>query len=500
MCLNTNESSYPFPTWSSGPPSTRSRTTSSGLNRYPDREFTDLRKALTAYVQRQAGVVVTPEQLWAGNGSNEVLSHLVQAFGGPGRTALGFTPSYSMHPIITETLGTTWVDGLREAETFDLTAASAAAQAHRHDPSIVFLCSPNNPTGTALPFDVIGAVLAAAPNAVVVVDEAYAEFARPGTRSALTLLADNPRLVVTRTMSKAFAFAGGRLGYLVASAELVDALPLVRLPYHLSTPTQTIARVALEHADLMLSTVDAIKAQRDRIVSELAALGATPVRATRTSSSSAASPTRRRRGRRSSTRHPRPRRRHPPPPAGHGRHPEETTRFLAAMAELAPEPRRAARHPEHRRSPTHRDRRGRRMTPGSRTATIARTTKESSIELTVDLDGTGDSDVSTGVPFYDHMLASWPSTPSSTSASRPPATSTSTSTTRSRTPRSSSARRCVRRWATRRASHASAMRPSRSTRPWSTPSSTSPADPTWSTRASRRASSTSSSAATSPAR
>ena len=277
VCLNTNESSYPVPDVVVRAVLDALAADLAGLNRYPDREFTDLRKTLTAYLERQAGVAVTPEQVWAGNGSNEVLSHVVQAFGGPGRTALGFTPSYSMHPIIAETLGTTWVDGLREAETFLLTAEAAAAQAREHDPSVVFLCSPNNPTGTALPFDVIGAVLDAAPNAVVVVDEAYAEFARPGTPSALTLLPTHPRLVVTRTMSKAFAFAGGRLGYLVASSELVDALRLVRLPYHLSTPTQTIARVALEHAELMLSTVEAVKAQRDRLVHDLGALGATPV-------------------------------------------------------------------------------------------------------------------------------------------------------------------------------------------------------------------------------
>ncbi|GAA6527035.1 histidinol-phosphate transaminase [Intrasporangium sp. DVR] len=277
VCLNTNESSYPVPPVVVHAALEALEGDLAGLNRYPDREFTDLRKALSAYLEKQAGVSVTPEQVWAGNGSNEVLSHVVQAFGGPGRTALGFTPSYSMHPIITETLGTTWVDGLRESETFELTVESAATQASAHDPSVVFLCSPNNPTGTALPFDVIGAVLDAAPNAVVVVDEAYAEFARPGTPSALTLLGDHPRLVVTRTMSKAFAFAGGRLGYLVASAELVDALRLVRLPYHLSTQTQTIARVALEHADLMLSAVEAIKAERDRIVSGLRQLGATPV-------------------------------------------------------------------------------------------------------------------------------------------------------------------------------------------------------------------------------
>jgi histidinol-phosphate aminotransferase len=275
--LNTNENSYPVPDVVVRAIMRALEDDVAGLNRYPDRDFTDLRKALTAYLEKQSGVAVTPEQVWAGNGSNEVLSHIVQAFGGHGRTALGFTPSYSMHPIISETLGTTWVDGLRGRDTFDLTPESAAEQARAHAPSIVFLCSPNNPTGTALPFEVIGAVLEAAPDAVVVVDEAYAEFARPGTRSALTLLTEHPRLVVTRTMSKAFAFAGGRLGYLVAAPELVEALRLVRLPYHLSTPTQTIARVALEHADVMLATVEVIKEQRDRIVEGLAALGAAPV-------------------------------------------------------------------------------------------------------------------------------------------------------------------------------------------------------------------------------
>lgn len=279
--LNTNENSYPVPQVVVDAVLEALADDIATLNRYPDREFTDLRKALTAYLEKQSGVSVTPEQVWAGNGSNEVLSHVVQAFGGYGRVALGFTPSYSMHPIISETHGMTWVDGMRSAATepdaFDLTPESAAAQAREHDPSVVFLCSPNNPTGTALPFEVIGAVLEAAPNAIVVVDEAYAEFARPGTRSALTLLAEHPRLVVTRTMSKAFAFAGGRLGYLVAAPELVDALRLVRLPYHLSSPTQTIARVALEHADVMLGTVEVIKHQRDRIVERLAELGARPV-------------------------------------------------------------------------------------------------------------------------------------------------------------------------------------------------------------------------------
>jgi histidinol-phosphate aminotransferase len=276
--LNTNENSYPVP------PSVVAAITAAvaevavGLNRYPDRDFTDLRTALAAYLSA-SGTPVDPAQVWAGNGSNEVLQHVVLAFGGPGRTALGFTPAYSMHPIISTSVGTTWVDGLRGqgGSPFDLTVESAVAQVREHDPHVVFLCSPNNPTGTALGLDVVEAVYAAAERAVVVVDEAYAEFARPGTASALTLLEGRPRLVVTRTMSKAFAFAGGRLGYLAADPAFVDALRLVRLPYHLSAPTQAIALAALRHAPELLGTVEAIKEQRDRMVTGLAELGLEPV-------------------------------------------------------------------------------------------------------------------------------------------------------------------------------------------------------------------------------
>ena len=285
VALNTNESSYAVPAAVVDDIVAAVAAVAPRLNRYPDREFTDLRGDLAAYLSR-SGTQVDPEQVWAGNGSNEVLLHLLQAFGGHGRTALGFTPAYSMHPIITATTGTTWVDGLRgvgaadeqgDGGAFDLSVESAVAQVERHDPHVVFLCSPNNPTGTALTLDVVTAVHDAAPRAVVVVDEAYAEFARPGTVSALSLLEGRPRLVVTRTMSKAFAFAGGRLGYLAADPELVDALRLVRMPYHLSSPAQAIARAALRHADTMLGTVDAIKEQRDRIVSTLKDLGLDPV-------------------------------------------------------------------------------------------------------------------------------------------------------------------------------------------------------------------------------
>ncbi|GAB47654.1 histidinol-phosphate transaminase [Mobilicoccus pelagius] len=280
--LNTNENAYPVPDEVAEAITTAVAAETRGLNRYPDREFTALREALAAYLTHASGVTITPEQTWAGNGSNEVLLHLVQAFGGPGRTALGFTPSYSMHPIITRTADTTWIDGLRGRESagegdagarFDLPVEATAAQAREHDPSLVFLCSPNNPTGTALDLDVVRAVYDAAQNAIVVVDEAYAEFARPGTPSALTLLEGRPRLVVTRTLSKAFALAGGRLGYLAADPALVDALRLVRMPYHLSSVTQAVATTVLGHADVMLGTVEAIKTQRDRIVDELPALG-----------------------------------------------------------------------------------------------------------------------------------------------------------------------------------------------------------------------------------
>ena len=277
--LNTNENSYAVPDDVVTAITAAVTDTARHLNRYPDREFTELREALAAYLRSQTGVGITPEQVWAGNGSNEVLLHLVQAFGGVGRTALGFTPAYSMHPIITRTTGTTWVDGLRGTPTgvFDLDAGLAVRQVREHQPHIVFLCSPNNPTGTALSLDVVQAVVEAAPESLVVVDEAYAEFARPGMPSAMTLLEHRPLLVVTRTMSKAFALAGARVGYLAADPDLVDALRLVRMPYHLSDPTQAVALAAIRHDASLLATVEAIKAQRDRIVAELAGLGYPPV-------------------------------------------------------------------------------------------------------------------------------------------------------------------------------------------------------------------------------
>lgn len=276
--LNTNENSHSVPPQVVAAITDAVADVASGLNRYPDREFTALRTALAAYLSR-SGTVIDPAQVWAGNGSNEVLLHLVQAFGGAGRCALGFTPAYSMHPIITTTTQTRWVDGMRGRGVpgaFDLDVDSTVAQVREHDPDLVFICSPNNPTGTAVDLEVVDAVYAAS-RGLVVVDEAYAEFARSGTPSALTLLSGRDRLVVSRTMSKAFALAGGRLGYLAAAAELTDMLRLVRMPYHLSTPTQAVAVAALTHADAMLAQVASIRRQRDRLVDEVSAMGLAPV-------------------------------------------------------------------------------------------------------------------------------------------------------------------------------------------------------------------------------
>jgi histidinol-phosphate aminotransferase len=243
------------------------------LNRYPDREAVALRRELAAYLERVTGVPLGVERVWAANGSNEVLQHVCQAFGGPGRTALGFEPSYSMHPLIATGTGMAWVAELR-ADDFTLSVDAAVAAVRRHRPAVTFLTTPNNPTGTPTGLDVVAAVCAAS-EGVVVVDEAYAEFG--ATTSAVTLLADHPRLLVSRTMSKAFAGAGLRLGYLAASAEVVDALRLVRLPYHLSALTQAAARAALARTDELLGTVEAVKAQRDRIVAGVRGLGLTAV-------------------------------------------------------------------------------------------------------------------------------------------------------------------------------------------------------------------------------
>jgi histidinol-phosphate aminotransferase len=265
--LNTNENPYPPPSSVVREIAEAAAAAAAGLNRYPDRDAVALRGDLAAYL----GHGLTWQQTWAANGSNEIIQQLLQAFGGPGRHALGFEPSYSMHPIITAITSTGWVAAARD-DDFGIDPDRAAAVVREHQSDLVFLTSPNNPTGTALPLSVIEAVCGVAPG-MVVVDEAYSEFARDPDGSALALLPRFPRLVIVRTMSKAFALAGARLGYLAADADVIRALLVVRLPYHLSALTQSVARVALAHTSELLASVAKIRAERDDLVAWLRARG-----------------------------------------------------------------------------------------------------------------------------------------------------------------------------------------------------------------------------------
>ena len=273
VLLNVNENTHPLPDSVHKAIAAAVDAAALGLNRYPDREFTQLRQSLARYL----GHGLTEENVWAANGSNEVLQQILQAFGGPGRRLLSFPPTYSMYPLLASGTDTEYVTGARSAD-FSLTAEAAARAVKESAANIVILCSPNNPTGTALGLDVVEAVYEAGAeyNTMVIVDEAYAEFAHSGTPSALELLQGRERLIVSRTMSKAFALAGARLGYLAAAPEVTDALRLVRLPYHLSAITQATAVAALDHADALLANVEDIKGQRDRIVSELTNMGLRP--------------------------------------------------------------------------------------------------------------------------------------------------------------------------------------------------------------------------------
>jgi histidinol-phosphate aminotransferase len=268
--LNTNENPYPPPPELVADVSAAAHAVAEQLHRYPDRDAVALRADLAAYLSDSTGVPLTSANLWAANGSNEILQQVLQAFGGPGRVAAGFVPSYSMHPIIANGTRTEWLPTPRGAD-FAIDVPAAAAVLADHAPDVTFLTSPNNPTGQSLEPDELARLIDAAPG-IVIVDEAYAEFSdRP---SAVGLLRTHGRkLVVSRTMSKAFAFAGGRLGYLAAAPAVVDALHLVRLPYHLSSLTQAAARAALRHADATLGSVALLRSERERVVVALAAAG-----------------------------------------------------------------------------------------------------------------------------------------------------------------------------------------------------------------------------------
>ena len=290
--LNVNENPYPPSAAVIESIATAVAQAAQGLNRYPERDFPRLRAALADYLKAESDAHPAPEQIWAANGSNEIMLHVLQAFGGPGRTCLTFTPTYSMYPEYARDTLTDYATRPRRQDfTLDTDAAVAAINELR--PAVIILASPNNPTGTALPLEDIKRILevarghgpmlgaeigspARASDCVVVIDEAYAEFRRPGVPSALELVGSaNPHLAVTRTMSKAFGAAGLRLGYLAADRALVDALRVVRLPYHLSAVTQAAALAALSHRDELMAQVASLRNERDAFVYWLRAQGLT---------------------------------------------------------------------------------------------------------------------------------------------------------------------------------------------------------------------------------
>ncbi len=268
--LNTNENPHPPTAALIDDVAHSVRDAAGQLHRYPERDAVALRGDLAAYLSTQTGLPVGTENVWAANGSNEILQQLLQAFGGPGRGAIGFVPSYSMHPIIAEAPHTRWIVAAR-GDDFGLATDAALGAIAAHRPDVVFVTSPNNPSGQSVALDELRRLLDAA-TGIVVVDEAYGEFSsRP---SAIGLIDRYPqKLIVSRTMSKAFAFAGGRLGYLIAAPAVIEAMLLVRLPYHLSALTQAAARAALRHADDTLGSVARLVDERRRVSNALTGMG-----------------------------------------------------------------------------------------------------------------------------------------------------------------------------------------------------------------------------------
>lgn len=269
--MNTNENPYPLSRELSAAIAARVLDAAKNLNRYPDRDATVLRSKLAQFINSLSATKLTDKNIWAANGSNEIIQSLFLAFGSG--SAIGFTPSYSMHPLIAKVTGVSWINGSRR-EDFTLDSDSALAQIQREKPTLTFITTPNNPTGSTLSIHDIEK-LAKASSGLLVIDEAYAEFSQEA--SAVTLIEKYPHVVVIRTMSKAFAFAGVRLGYLVADKAVIDAMYLVRLPYHLSALTQAAGEVALDYQDELLANVSRLRVDREKLAQEIVALGLTVV-------------------------------------------------------------------------------------------------------------------------------------------------------------------------------------------------------------------------------
>lgn len=272
IALNTNENPFPLPEEVVKAMVQRLSSVVGNLNRYPDRDAISLRNKLASYIAQNSGVEITHENVWAANGSNEILQTLFLACGGSEHLALGFTPSYSVHPLIAQITKTPWFPGSRD-EDFGIDIFKAKKLIREKSPHLVFVTTPNNPSGTATSIgdlkelaEVTGSV-----GGLLIVDEAYAEFS--SQPSAVTLLADFPHVVVIRTMSKAFAFAGARAGYLIAKPAVISAALITRLPYHLSSLTQAAAETALEFAQAMQSEIDLLISERERVAAAISQVG-----------------------------------------------------------------------------------------------------------------------------------------------------------------------------------------------------------------------------------
>lgn len=268
--LNTNENPYsPSPALQKAITDAVAQV-AADLNRYPDRDATVLRTKLATYINERSGTDFSLENIWAANGSNEIIQSIFLAFAqGP---VLGFIPSYSMHPLIAKTTGAQWIDGKRNLD-FSLNTDDAVTEIIKNKPTLTFITTPNNPTGGAVTIEAIQKLADAAQSVggLLVVDEAYAEFSQE--HSAVTLISKNPHVIVIRTMSKAFAFAGARVGYLVSDEAVKDAMMIVRLPYHLSALTQAAAQVAIDHRAELLGGVSTLIAARAELVDALHQMG-----------------------------------------------------------------------------------------------------------------------------------------------------------------------------------------------------------------------------------
>ncbi len=257
--LHANENPYPLPQEITD--EIIEAAASLELNRYPAPEPVELISEIATY----AGV--DPSWVWVGDGSNEVLLQSCLAFGGPGRTALLFEPSYVMHQRQARMSGTE-VEAIRRTDDFAISLTDALDAIETLQPDVVFVCTPNNPTGTVTPLDDVRAIASASPG-LVVVDEAYFEFSGI---SFVPYLADHLNVLVARTLSKAFRLAGVRLGYGIASPEMLESMRRVRMPYAQSSFTQLASTIVLRHREKVLEVVATLASERDRIAATLSGL------------------------------------------------------------------------------------------------------------------------------------------------------------------------------------------------------------------------------------